>query len=140
MYEGPGEKLLEADDLVIALLSRLEKHLRPVVEIRAEGGTFVMTATDRPRAWVDLAWILIQQGDHAKRVESSIHAVLDQLQDFVIETIHGRWPTPQDPSVLRDPIPTLHVVHQGSRFRMLFGPPEDPVLELDPIDAEVGPS
>ena len=72
-------------------------------------------------------------------MEGAIHAVVDLLQDFVIETMHDRWPATPDPSVLRDPIPTLHVLHEGRRFRIFFGPRYHPVLELDPIIADAYP-
>ena len=65
-----------------------------------------------------------------EKIETAVRAILDGIQDVIIENIHGSWPG-QPGSGSELPMPDCRVV--GDELLVWFGDEAIPTLALPPI-------
>jgi hypothetical protein len=127
------ETKMKAEALVRTLAERLKKHIPEEVQVRPDGEALMMVARNGDWARVPLELILEDKVDPVRGTATAIFSVLNQVQDFVAETMGEPWPTVHPPYSKPNPLPEPHVIHEPGRFRLLYGSAEDPVLELESV-------
>jgi hypothetical protein len=117
--------------LASALTSRLSLIIPATMEVRRDGANVVLLVDEREIGGSAAAVILDDDDDRdlADRARTAVEAVLNGVQDVVIEELKEGWPTA--PTGVGLPLPGARAV--GGSVLGWYGSEDTPVVQLDPI-------
>lgn len=113
-----------------ALATSLDEVAPENVRVFAEGSD-VVVATDTERIGAAGAAAILDDADErspTERIETAARAVLNGVQDYIVDEIRRPWPSDSSDTALPD------VQVSGNELRMWFGDTTKPTILLGPIE------
>ena len=114
-----------------ALANRLNAVVPAAVTVRSDGHKVMVVTESGQDGGSGAAAILEDENgrDLIERIETACRAVLNGVQDGVMEELREGWPAQGDPGGL--PLPGARVV--GDEVHLWYGEEKSPAVRLQPI-------
>lgn len=111
--------------------SQLVEVIPPEFSVEADNGDVTIDHSLSPLR-VHVGAIVGDSGVSADAVTTASLAVISDVQDYITRVLGTPWPPADPPTRLALPFAGW----RGDRLRLLYGDPEDPVLELRGLAAK----